>query len=404
MLKKIKEQLKKIPLIYSLNAFLKARSNTRKLKALYFYYKKKAADLNLKYSEQKAIQMVHNKLVNRRIKINPITKGKLRIFWVGAHYAQDMSGTLQGLKKFGEVITFQNEEDGYGLLWKQTSKTGMNELTVRGSNSRALSKQIEEINKDKKIDLLIGQMWADVLDVEALIKIQEMGIPTVNISMDDKLPDLWRREKGKLMGSVGLANGLDLVLTTSPDSCLWYLVEGCPAIYWPLASDPEIFYPRKPKIYDVVFVGGKYGIRGKLVQSIMAAGINIEAFGPGFPNGFINADKIAEVFGKARIILGSGYVGYNTDILTIKLRDFDATMAGGLYLTNRNPDLLRLFEEGKEIECYDTIDECISKIKFYLANPDKLKAVAEAGLKKARENYTWEKNFEKVFKIIGLIE
>jgi len=88
----------------------------------------------------------------------------------------------------------------------------------------------------------------------------------------------------------------------------------------------------------------------------------------------------------------------------LKLRDFDALMSGALCITTRNPDLLKLFEEGKEIECYDTIDECITKIRFYLANPDKLKAVAEAGLKKARENYTWEKNIEKALKFIGLID
>jgi len=401
---KLKEKLKSIQFIYSLNAFLKAGSNTRKTKALYSYYGKRAADLNLKYSESGAVKMVRDRLAERGIRINPLARGKLRIFWVGAHYSQDASGFLDGLKSFGEVITFQNEESGYGLLFPQTSKTKMNKLQVLESNSRSLLKQVIKVHQNRKIDLLMGQMWVDVLDVEALIKIQGMGIPTVNISMDDKLPDLWRKEKRKLMGSVGLANGLDLVLTTSPDTCLWYAVEGCQAIYWPLASDTKMFFPREPKIYDVVFVGGRYGIRGKLVQSIMATGINIEAFGPGFPNGFINADKIAEVFGKAKIILGSGYVAYNTDILTIKLRDFDATMAGGLYLTNRNPELLRLFEEGKEIECYDTIDECISKIKFYLANPDKLKAVAEAGLKKARENYTWEKNIGNALKFIGLID
>jgi len=402
MFKKTKEALKKISWIYSLNAFLKARANTRKTKKLYAYYQEKARVLNLEYSESGVIKMVRERLAKRGIR--PALQKKFRIFWVGAHYSQDASGFLGGLKKFGEVITFQNEEGGYGLLFAQTVKTKMSESEAKESNSRALLKQIKEANQGKKLDLLMGQMWADFLDVDVLRIIQEMGLPTINVSMDDKLPDLWRREKNGLMGSVGLANGLDLVLTTSPDTCLWYLVEGAPAIYWPLASDPEIFYPREPKIYDVVFVGGKYGIHGKLVQKILSAGIKIEAFGPGFPNGFINAEKIAEVFGKAKIVLGSGYVAYNTDILTIKLRDFDATMAGSLYLTNRNPDLLRLFEEGKEIECYDSIDECINKIKFYLAHLDKLKIVAGAGLKKARENYTWEKNIGSALRVLGFIK
>ncbi len=404
MILEFKKILKKNRLVYALNAALKARHNSLKTRTLYENYRKKADSTDVKYDEKKIPEQVKVGLTERKIYIQKKEPGKLRIFWVGANYDQDMSGFLQGLKTFGEVVTFKNAEGGYGLLWPQTSKTKLSAEEVIKTNSEVLLKQVELALKQGNLDLLIGQMWADVLDVGVLVKIQKMGIPTINVSMDDKLPDLWRRKKGKLMGSAGLAKGLNLVLTTSPDTCLWYLIEGCPAIYWPLASDPKMFYPREPKIYDVVFVGGRYGIRGKLVQSIMAAGIKIEAFGPGFPNGFINADKIAEVFGKARIILGSGYIAYNTDILTIKLRDFDATMAGGLYLTNRNPDLLRLFEEDKEIECYDTINECITKIKFCLANPDKLKTVAEAGLKKARENYTWEKNIGNALRIIGLIE
>jgi len=404
MFKKIKEWLKKIFWIYSLNAFLKARANTRKTKKLYSYYRKKSVDLNLKYSELETAKMVRSRLAKRRIKINSRSKEKLRIFWVGANYEQDMSGFLQGLKTFGEIITFKNTEREYGLLWPHTSKMKLSAKEVIKTNSEALLKQVELALKQGNLDLLMGQMWADVLDVGVLVKIQKMGIPTINISMDDKLPNLWRREEGKLMGSAGLAKGLNLVLTTSPDTCLWYLIEGCSAIYWPLASDPDMFYPRGEKIYDVVFVGGKYGLRGKLVGAIMKAGVKVEAYGPGWPNGFINAQKIAEVFGKAKIILGTGNVAYNKDILTIKLRDFDATMSGALYITHRNPDLLKLFKEGKEIECYDEIDECVEKIKFYLAHSEKLETIAAAGYKKARENYTWKKNIGNVLRTIGLIK
>jgi len=404
MILEFKKILKKNCLIYAINAALKARQNSLKIKTLYEDYRKKADSTGVKYNEKKISEQVKIGLIKRKVYIQKKEPGKLRIFWVGANYNQDMSGFLQGLKTFGEVVIFKNAEGGYGLLWPQTSKTKLSAEEVIKTNSEILLKQVELALKQGNLDLLMGQMWADVLDVSVLVKIQKMGIPTINVSMDDKLPDLWRREKGKLMGSAGLANGLNLVLTTSPDTCLWYLIEGCPAIYWPLASDPDMFYPRGEKIYDVVFVGSKYGIRGKLVGAIRKAGVKVEAYGQGWPNGFINAQKIAEVFGKAKIILGTGNVAYNKDILTIKLRDFDATMSDALYITHRNPDLLKLFKEGKEIECYDEINECIEKIKFYLAHPEKLEAIADAGYKKARENYTWEKNIGNALRIIGLIK
>ncbi len=393
-LKIIKEKLKKIPVIYNLNAFVKARKISSATKKLHKYYQQQADFLGIKYNEEEAVKETKKRLASRGI--HPKPRKNLRIFWVGAHYAQDNSGFIQGLKKFGEVLTFKNAKSEYGLYWPSF----FDKEAVK-SNSDFLLKQVENAHKSAPIDLLMGQMWANVIDPEVLMKIQKMGIPTVNISMDDKIPDLWSYINGHRMGSVGLIKGLDLVLTTSPEACLWYKIESCPVVYWLLASDPSMFYPRGEKIYDIVFVGGKYGERGKLVEKIMSAGISVEAFGPGWPNGFINAEKIAEVFGKAKIILGSGYVAYNKDILTIKLRDFDAPMAGALYITNRNPDLLRIFREGKEIECYDTVEECIQKIKFYLSNPEKLKAVAEAGLKNARENHTWEKRISQALEKIG---
>ena len=48
-------------------------------------------------------------------------------------------------------------------------------------------------------------------------------------------------------------------------------------------------------------------------------------------------------------------------------------------LHERNPDVLELFEEGKEIECYATVEELVEKIDYYLAHPEERKAIAEAG-------------------------
>lgn len=401
-IKTIKNNLKKIAWIYSLNAFIKATLTTYRRNKWCDYYDKKAQAEKAGYSKEEAIGFVRKELENRGIK-GKKKKGSLRIFWVGAHYAQDASGFLQGLKKFGEVTTFENSEGGYGLLWPKNPKEKFNREVVR-INSDCLLRQIEKNHSEKPISVLMGQMWSNVLDENMLVKIKQMGIPVVNVAMDDRLPDLWDSYNGRRMGSVGLCKGLDLVLTTSPETCLWYKLEGCQAVYWPLASDPDLFKPSVNKNYDVVFVGGNYGIRGKLVKKIMEAGVSVAAFGPGWPNGFIGAEKIAEVFGEAKIILGTGTVAYNRDIMTLKLRDFDATMAGALYITNRNPDLLELFREGEEIECFDTDEECVRKIKFYLENPEKLKAVAKAGLERARKDHTWEKRIGEALEALEIIE
>lgn len=401
MMWKIKKKLKKIRIIYGLNSRIKARINSRRFGKLRDYYSAKAEELGIVLDEQAVQQRVLAALAQRGVNKEHKIKGKLKIFWVGANLSQDESGFLQGLRHFAEVILFKNEGGGYGLAGTDADQRHPNIIKIIESNSSALFEQVNRSNIDGKIDLVLGQMWADVIDADVLIKIQNLGIPVVNISMDDKLPALWGSYLGRRVGAIGLARGVDLTLTTTPDVCLWYQVEGYPAIYWHLASDPQIFYPRGNKKYDVVFVGSNYGLRSKLVNAIEKVGIHVDVFGPGWLNGSRSAAESAEIFGRAKIILGTGNIGYNEDIFTIKLRDFDAPMSGALYLTHRNPDLLRLFKEGEEIECYISIDECVKKIKYYLDNPDMREKIASSGLAKAKKFYSWEKRIKDLLFFLG---
>jgi spore maturation protein CgeB len=224
--------------------------------------------------------------------------------------------------------------------------------------------------------------------------------------MDDRLPEHWATVDSVRGGSVGLGPGLDMVLTSSPETPEWFLAEDIPALYVPMASDPERFRPfeEDQKRYDVSFIGSKYGLREQIVTAVMAAGIHVDAFGPGWPNGAVNADQSAEIFGRSRIVLGMGTVAHNDDLFTIKLRDFDAPMSGALYVTHRNPDLLQLYREHEEIACYLSIEECVHKLRYYLAHPDDRRRVAAAGMARARREHTWEGRLSRVFSMMGLLE
>jgi len=223
--------------------------------------------------------------------------------------------------------------------------------------------------------------------------------------MDDRHVFRGRKRKDEWMGSLGLVNSLDLVLTTTPEACLWYTVEGCPAIYWPEASDPNLFYPMDtPKVYDVCFVGANEGIRQKIVRAIRKRGINVECYGNGWPNGRISTRDIPNLFASSKIVLGVGTIGYCTDFYSLKLRDFDAAISGSMYLTHANPDLELLFEIGKEIVCYKSPKECADKCVYYLSNEYERKAIAKAGLARCLREHTWKIRFEKLFQVLGFLE
>jgi spore maturation protein CgeB len=397
----IKRLLKKNRFIYDLNASIKAAKTRKVSKKLLRYYERKASELRISYDRSLVPQLVKERLAKRGIAVKNAPRGQLKIFWVGASKEQDYSGFIQGLESYGEVKQFVNRKGLYG----QEFSSKVYDPAIVTANSVQLLNQVEAVFKEgKRIDVLIGQMWANFISMEALKQIQNMGVVTLNVSMDDRLPELWGTYDNTLLGSVGLADGLDLVLTSCPDCCVRYHIHDCPAIFWPMASNPELFKPAPKKDIDVCFVGNNYGNRGNIIRKLQASGIHVDAYGAGWPNGYIGPDKIAEVFGRAKIILGIGTIAYNRDIFTLKLRDFDAVMAGALYLTHRNPDLLDIFTEGKQIECYSSEDEAISKIFFYLKHPEMREQIAASAASAARKFHTWEIRLGEAFSVAGFLK
>lgn len=83
---------------------------------------------------------------------------------------------------------------------------------------------------------------------------------------------------------------------------------------------------------------------------------------------------------------------------------FEVPMSGGLYLTQDNPELSLVYEVGKEILTYKNGKDCAEKTKWLLANPEEAAKIREAGRKRALKDHTWEKRFEKIFRLAGIME
>jgi len=371
------KKLKSIPVIYDLNALLKGIIDAWKWNKLVSYYSGISQPAsNPNYTPLKILR-----------------KERLNLFWVGANYDQDKSGFLQALEKYFNVTVFFNDGGNYGLIFTNgNSFSKRYDKKIIDKNDRAFKKQIKSLHDSNGVDLIFGQLWANYISHNAIAYARNLGIPVINLSMDDKLPSNWSSITDKKYGAIGLAKDVNLTLTTSEVVVDWYKKEGCNAIFFPLASDPEVFKYSVDtnRDIDVLFIGNKYGLRGKLIQGLKNRGINVDAWGGGWENGYADINKSIELFSRAKIILGSGVVGYMKKHYTLKLRDFDAMMSGALYITSRNPDLLKIFTEEKEVICYDSISECAEKINFYLNNDQNRLAVAFNGLQKAVATCTWD--------------
>lgn len=325
------------------------------------------------------------------------SSSELKILFLGTDYFQDGGGMLQALQALGKVTVFTKEDGTYGM-YPAHHATAMNAYYPNSKRLREIVKQMQE--RGEPPDLIIGQMWGMAFDARILDEIrQRHGSVVLNIAMDDRHTYWGDMRSRRWMGSSGLIPYIDMALTAAPECVEWYAKEGGRALFFPEASDPNIFYPMPelPKIYDVTFVGARYGMREMIVHALRKEGIAVSAFGNEWEGGRLPTEDVPRVFAQSRIILGVGTIGHCKDFYALKLRDFDAPMSGSFYLTSDNPDLYELYEIGREIEVYRDVQDCINKVKWYLAHEYEREAIAAAGRQRALRDHTWIQRFSNLF-------
>ena len=139
----------------------------------------------------------------------------------------------------------------------------------------------------------------------------------------------------------------------------------------------------------------RYGKQTKSLQSICAA--HARGFAP----------DVAELFSKYELSLNFSNVwadGRPGSALVphVRLRDFEAPMAGASYMTGYSEEITEFYDIGREIECYREQAELIDKSIFYLAHPDAAEKLRCSAYARARADHTWVRRFQKLFSNLKL--
>ncbi len=157
--------------------------------------------------------------------------------------------------------------------------------------------------------------------------------------------------------------------------------------------------------WDVSFVGMAYGNRHKWVSALKDRGIQVNCFGYGWENGAVSADSIPEIIRKSVISLNfgdsnwmlKGFLPYRSR--QIKARVFEVPGYGGFLMTESAENLENFFEPGREIALYNSIDDLVGKIRFFLANPEHRDKIAMAGHAKTRKKHTYDHRFRDLLSL-----
>ena len=81
----------------------------------------------------------------------------------------------------------------------------------------------------------------------------------------------------------------------------------------------------------------------------------------------------------------------------IPLRVLDIMACGGFVLSNWQPELAENFTEGEEIALFESKEECMEKIAYYLLHEERRREIAAAGKRKVQELFSYERGLEKLF-------
>ena len=391
--------LRRFGFIERLNARWKGHLQTRSAWREEAAYAERARRQSLELLEGDALaRALRRRLASRGISPKPRPKGALRLFL--AYYAQTWEKVLPVvLARFGRVTEFRFDSDRFDGC------SAGEWLRRRDEMNRQMLRAFFAAHAEAPFDAVIGYLSGRTASAEAVAEMSSAGAAVVNFCWDDTLNFLGKPIRGRHTGPGAIASAVDLNLTNSPGSRIKYMVEGGLSLFWPEAAEPALHRPRDvPFAFDVSFVGARYGWRPSFIEALRRQGIRVATFGRGWPAGMLSDEGMVLLYSGSRVNLGFSSVGHSRSVSCLKARDFEVPMSGGLYLTQHHPALKLVYRMGVEILTYRDVGECARKIRWLLDHPRQAQAIRRTGRARALRDHTWDRRFESVFRLLGLLE
>ena len=138
-----------------------------------------------------------------------------------------------------------------------------------------------------------------------------------------------------------------------------------------------------------------------MVEYAIENGVNIKVWG-GYREHFVGSPILrvwqGQIWGEEQVkALCAAKVGLNFHVdhqagelnRGLNLRAFELAACGVFQLLQRVPSLGEFFEEGKEIVCFETKEEMLDKIRYYLAHESERRRIADAARQRVLRQHTW---------------
>lgn len=351
-----------------------------------------------------AIARCRERLAGRGYSVRSRPLGDIHTFAYVPSNWPHQSQIAAALTGLGPCTRFDYCDLGVRITDLRTSSAGHRQR--RKVVQKAMFAALRAAHRRRHVDWFFSYSVGWDISAEMLLRIrEELGIPTVNISLDDK--NWWEEiERGDPEGGLlNVAPHFDLGWTSARVVTPWYWAEGGQALFLPEGVNVETFRPLEvTRDIPVGFVGNNFGYRPEMLATLRRAGIEVAVYGTNWPSGPLSDPEMLLFFNRCRVNLGLGDMHYSRWLTNLKGRDFEIPATGrASYLTSYNSDLARCFTIGTEIDCYRGPDEMIELIRYHLREPEHAVQMAKRGRDRCIASHQWVHRFHTILRALGIL-
>ncbi len=196
--------------------------------------------------------------------------------------------------------------------------------------------------------------------------------------------------------------------------------------YVPIGIDPNVHHPmqlsntdRTKYSSDACFIGGLssrfHQSRREMVEYAIENGVSMKVWG-GYREHFTGSPILncwqGQIWGDEQVkALCASKIGLNFHIdhkageldRGLNVRAFELAACGIFQLLQRVPSVNEFFLEGHEIVCFDTKEEMLDKIRFYLSHEEERMQIAAAAQARVVRDHTWDKRVTHMVRLLQTV-
>ena len=163
--------------------------------------------------------------------LKPKSKGNLQILAIYHHYNWENESLKPSLEKFGTVLHCDWYEpfNQQKKAWQRSIKSKMN---------KELIQRVKLWIREDPADVIFTYLSGEIVTLETVREIANIGIPMVNLCLNDKEAFVGKIKNGLATGSRDISRYFSLCWTSTEDALKKYCVEGALPIYLPERRKP----------------------------------------------------------------------------------------------------------------------------------------------------------------------